>query len=104
MVILGLLLVGGGVLLIVSAVSTLELSAGQIELLGTEIGVLTLFLLGLASGVAILLGLALSSAGVKRSMRHRRERGRLTELSEKLDEVEAERRRNHDDDDRSPRI
>ncbi len=104
MVILGLLLVAGGVLLIVAAVSTAELSVGQVELLGTEIGVLTLFLLGLASGVAILLGLALSTAGVKRSMRHRREKGRLNELSEKLEEVEAERRRDHDDGDRSPRI
>lgn len=104
MVILGLLLVAGGVLLIVAAISTAELSAGQVELLGTEVGVLSLFLLGLASGVAILVGLALSQLGVKRSLRHRREKSRLNELSEKLEEVEAERRRDHGDDDRSPHV
>ncbi len=104
MVILGLLLIAAGALLIVSAVSTAEVAVGQVELLGTEVGVLTLFFLGLAAGLAIVLGLALVRGGAKRSLRHRRERERLTELSEKLEKVDAERRRDHDDDDSSPRL
>ena len=104
MVILGLLLVAAGALLIVSALFTAEVTAGQVELLGTEVGVITLFFLGVASALAIVVGLALMKAGAKRGLRQRRERGRLTELSEKLDKVEADRRRDHDDDDSSPRL
>ena len=79
------------------------MTAGHVELLGIDLGAVALFLLGLAAGVAILWGFAISGSAVKRSLRHRREeRKQLTELSEKLEQVEAERRRDHDDD--SPRI
>lgn len=98
MLVLGLVLVGLGALLIVAAIFTTE-DAGGLELLGTDVGALTLFLVGLAAGLAILCGLALAKLGAKRSLRSRRESRRLNKLSEKLDRVEAERRRDLDDQD-----
>lgn len=92
MFILGLLLIAAGALVIVATVFTVEATAGQIELLGTEIGAVTLFLLGVASAVAILVGLSISKLGAKRELRHRRENRKLNELSEKLDRVESDRR------------
>ena len=89
MLILGLVLVVAGALLIVGAVAT---ASGEVDLLGTEIGALTVFLLGVASGVAILLGLAVAKYGTKRALAQRRERARLEQLSRKLEEVEHERR------------
>ena len=99
MVILGLLLIVGGSLLIVAAVFTAEITAGQIEVLGTEVGALTLFLLGVGAGVAILWGATISKVGAKRSLAKRRESKKLDELSDKLQHAEAERRRDIDEDD-----
>lgn len=99
MFILGLLLVAGGALLIVAAVFTAETTVGQIELLGTEVGALTLFLLGVGAGVAVLWGLAISKFGAKRSLAKRREAKKIDELSEKLEHAEAERRRDIDEND-----
>ncbi|MEJ7833107.1 MAG: hypothetical protein WKF79_09345, partial [Nocardioides sp.] len=79
-------------LVIVATVITVEVTAAQIEVLGIEIGALPLFLLGVASAVAILLGVSISKLGAKRELRHRRENRKLNELSEKLDRVESERR------------
>jgi hypothetical protein len=102
MLILGLLLIGAGALLIVAAVFTAETTgtSAAVELLGTEVGAVTLFLLGLGAGIAILWGLSITKFGARRSLKQRREQSRLNELSEKLDKVEAERRhdRGHDDD------
>ena len=53
------------------------------------------FFIGLAAGVAVLWGFSIIRFGIKRSMQRRRERKQLTELSEKLERVEGERR---DDD------
>lgn len=53
-----------------------------------------IFLLGVASAVVIVLGLWLMKAGAKQGWKRRKEQKRLTELSDKLDEVELERRRN----------
>ena len=44
--------------------------------------------------VVIVLGLWLMKAGAKQGWKRRKEQKRLTELSDKLDEVELERRRN----------
>lgn len=100
MVILGLLLIAGGALLVVAAVLTAELTAsGQLEVLGTEVGALTLFLLGLGAGVAVLWGLGIAKFGAKRSLAKRRESKKIDELSEKLQHAEAERRRDIDEDD-----
>jgi hypothetical protein len=102
MLILGLVLIAAGGLLIVAAIFTTDVtgSGAAIEILGTEVGAVTLFLLGLGSGVAILWGLSITKFGAGRSLRQRRERNKLNELSEKLDKVEAERR--HGDDDSNP--
>ncbi|MDI6910568.1 hypothetical protein [Nocardioides sp.] len=102
MVILGLLLIALGAVAIVAAIGTADGSG--VELLGTDIGAVTLFFIGLGAGVAILWGLGLTKWGTKRSLRQRRDSKRLNELSEKLDEREAERRaeeRESDRDDRS---
>lgn len=101
MLILGVLLIGAGALLIVAAVFTAEVTAaGNLELLGTEVGAITLFLLGVGSGVAILWGMGITKFGAKRQLAQRRENQKLSELSEKLDRAEAERRRDLDGDDR----
>lgn len=100
MFILGLLLIAGGALLVVAAVFTAEITAsGQLEVLGTEIGALTLFLLGVGAGVAVLWGLGISKFGAKRSLAKRREAKKIDELSAKLDHAEAERRRDIDEND-----
>jgi uncharacterized protein (DUF58 family) len=102
MLILGLVLIAAGGLLIVAAIFTAETtgnSAAAVEILGTEVGAVTLFLLGLGAGVAILWGLSVTKFGARRSLKQRREQNRLNELSEKLDRVEAERRHDGDHDD-----
>jgi hypothetical protein len=90
MVVLGLLLVALGIAAIVAAVGTAE--GTDVELLGADVGSLALFFIGLGAGVAILWGFGLTKWGTKRSLRQRRESKKLGELSEKLDEREAERR------------
>jgi hypothetical protein len=106
MLILGLVLIGAGALLIVAALFTAEATGtgAAVEILGAEVGAVTLFLLGLGAGVAVLWGLSITRFGVKRSIMQRREHNRLNELSEKLDKADAERRRDRDDDEGSPRI
>ncbi|GEP33462.1 hypothetical protein NSZ01_12300 [Nocardioides szechwanensis] len=100
MLILGVLLMGGGALLIVASVLTAEVtSSGKLELLNTEVGAVTLFLLGVGSGIAILWGMSITKFGAKRQLAQRRENQKLSELSEKLDRAEAERRRDLDGDD-----
>ena len=54
--------------------------------------------IGLGAGVAILWGYTIAKFGVKRSMQHRRESKQLQELSEKLDRVDEDKRRDVDDD------
>jgi hypothetical protein len=103
MLILGLVLIGAGAALIVAAVFTAEVTGGQLEIIGIEVGALALFLLGVAAGVAILWGFSIGKFGARRSLRQRRENDRLSELSEKLDRVEAERRGDADDDRRPDR-
>ncbi len=102
MLILGLVLIAAGGLLIVAAIFTAETTGtgAALEILGTEVGAVTLFLLGLGAGIAILWGLSVTKFGARRSLKQRREQSKLTELSEKLDKVEAERR--GDDDYQKP--
>ncbi len=98
MLILGLLLVVAGAAVIVAAVFTAEVTGGHIEILGIEMGAVTLFVLGIAAAVAIWWGFSIGKFGARRSMRQRREDNRLQELSEKLDRVEADRRKDPDED------
>ena len=98
MLILGLLLVAAGAAMIIAAVFTAEVTGGQVEIIGIEVGAVTLFVLGVAAAVAILWGFSIGKFGARRSMRQRREDNRLQELSEKLDRVEAERRKDPGDE------
>ncbi len=96
MVFLGLLLILLGALAIVAVVFDME--TVQVDLLGAEISSMTVFFIGVASGVAILWGFGILKFGTKRSLQHRREQKELAELNEKLDKAEAERKadENHD--------
>jgi hypothetical protein len=88
MLVLGLLLMAAGGLAILAALAT---ASGTVELLGTDLGALTIFFVGVGAGVALLWGFTVTKYGTRRTLRHRRERRRLSDLSEKLDRVEAER-------------
>ncbi len=98
MVFLGLLLILLGALVIVAVV--FDIDSIRVELLGAEISALALFLLGVASGVAILWGFGILKFGTKRSLRHRREQKELAELNAKLDRADAEERKDDGDRDR----
>jgi hypothetical protein len=95
MFVVGLLLVIFGALAIVAALFGSE---GSAEFLNADLSAFAIFLIGLASGVAILWGYTIAKYGVKRSIKHRRESKQLEELSEKLDRVDEEKRREVDDD------
>ena len=95
MFVVGLLLVLFGALGIIGALFGSE---GTAEFLGMELSAFWIFVVGLASGVAILWGYTIAKFGVKRSIQHRRESKQLQELSEKLDRVDEEKRREVDDE------
>jgi len=95
MFVVGLLLVLFGALAIVAALFGSE---GTAEFLTVELSTFAIFLIGLASGLAILWGYSVAKFGVKKSMQHRRESKQLEELSQKLDRVDEEKRREVDDD------
>ena len=97
MLILGVLLIAAGAAVILAAVFTAEVTGGQLEVIGIEVGPVVLFLLGLASAVAILWGFSIGKFGARRSWRQRREQNKLEELSQKLDRVEADRRKDPDE-------
>ena len=86
----GLLLMLVGALAVVAALFTAD--GSNVELLGLDITAVGLYLVGLASGLAILWGFGISKWGTKRSLRQRRESKQLSELSEKLDKRDAESR------------
>ena len=93
MVILGLLLVLVGVLAILAGLFAID---GSAELLGSEVHGTALFLIGVGAGVAVLWGFTIIKFGAKRGLQRRRESKKLSELSEKLERVEAERREDSD--------
>ncbi|MFN8191886.1 MAG: hypothetical protein U0R78_15890 [Nocardioidaceae bacterium] len=95
MVILGLLLIVLGALAIVAAVFT---GTGTTSLLGLDMSALAIFLVGVAAGAFILWGWAILKYGTKRELKARRERRRLSELSDKLDAVSSERSADRDDE------
>jgi membrane protease YdiL (CAAX protease family) len=96
MLILGLVLITVGGLAIVSAVFASEIDGGKLQLLGQDIGTVAFFLVGVGSAVAIWWGLSLFRMGSKRSWARRKEQKRLTDLSEQLDSVDAQRRNDVD--------
>ncbi len=96
MVILGLLLIGAGVIAILSAVFVSE---GTVTYLGLDLSALGIFLVGVGAGVAVLWGYTILRFGTRRELKARRERKELNALSAKLDRAEAERK---SDDDITP--
>lgn len=89
MVVLGLLLILLGAAAILAAIF---LSEGTASLLGSDLSALTIFLVGVGTGAAVIWGYTLLKWGTRRGLARRRERRELNRLSEKLDRVEAERR------------
>lgn len=103
MVILGLVLIVLGGLAIVSAVFASDNDNGQLTYLSIDVSPLALFLIGVAAAAAILWGLSVTKFGGKRSWARRKEQRRLEELSSKLDDVEARRRLDVDDQEQRDR-
>ena len=99
MVILGLLLLLLGAAAILAGVF---LSEGSAEFLGADLSALTIFLIGVAAGAAVLWGFAILKWGTKRSMAARKDRKELNRLQDRLDRAEAERR--EDDGPRDERL
>ena len=90
MLILGLLLVAAAVVAALSAVFLID--GGQnLQIADIEISPLTLYLLGVLSLLALVLGLVLMRLGARRSIQSRRERKELKRTQERLRAVEAER-------------
>jgi high-affinity Fe2+/Pb2+ permease len=103
MVIIGLLLIALGAVAIVLGVFTAEIDGTTLKLAGIELSPMAMFLVGVAAAVAIWWGLWILKSGSKRSWARRKEQKRLEELSEKLDNVDANRRMDvdeHEDRDR----
>ena len=94
MVIIGLVLILIGGALIVAGLFSEPGTGGDI--LGIDVTVTESFFVGVAAGAAIMLGFSILKWGTKRSLAHRRERKELTELNQKLERVEAERRADGD--------
>lgn len=92
MVFLGLALIIIGGIAILSALFVSEPGSGG-ELMGFDVTTLESFLVGVAAGAAILWGFSILRWGTKRTLAHRKERKELTKLNQKLEQVEAERRR-----------
>jgi hypothetical protein len=86
---LGLMILGG--IAVLSALFVSEPGSGG-ELLGFGVTTFESFLVGVAAGAAILWGFAILKWGTKRSLAHRRERKELSDLNQKLERAEAERR------------
>ena len=67
MVILGLLLIMGGALVILASIFGAE---GTAEFLGEDVSALTLFLLGVAAGAAILWGYSIAKLSDHQTIHH----------------------------------
>lgn len=92
MLILGLILIVLGALAIVCGLFATEIDGTNLQFLGQDISPAALFLIGVGSAVAIWWGLWIFKAGSKRSWARRKEQKRLQELSQKLDNVDEQRR------------
>lgn len=90
MLILGLVLLLLGVLVVLAALFVSEPGTGG-ELLGFDVATLSSFLLGLAAGAAILLGISLVQGGTRRGLAHRRERKELSRQNQQLLQEQAAR-------------
>jgi len=82
MLALGVILLLLGAIGIVAGVLT---GTGSAELLGLDVDAVALFLIGVASGAAVLWGFALLKYGTKRSLRRRRESRQAGRRSDELE-------------------
>ena len=92
MLALGLVLMLAGAVALAMGLFTAG-DQGDASLLGIHVGATAVFLVGLFSGVALLVGFSLTKLGAKRSLKHRKEKKQLVELSQRLGKAEAERQR-----------
>jgi type VI protein secretion system component VasK len=92
MVIVGLILVVLGGLAIVCGLFTSGFDDGKLQFLSFDVSPAALFVIGVASAVAIWWGLWILKSGSKRSWARRKEQKRLEKLSSQLDDVDANRR------------
>ncbi|GAA3534210.1 hypothetical protein [Nocardioides daeguensis] len=101
MLLLGLVVLVVGVIGLVLSFfgASIDYKHRSAEIMNWDVSPGTLVLWGAASALLIVLGLWMMKAGAKQGWRRRKEQKRLTELSEKLDQVELERRRNELADD-----
>ncbi|HWJ81808.1 MAG TPA: hypothetical protein VNS55_06190 [Nocardioides sp.] len=95
MVLFGLVLLILGVLLLLAGVFTAGFDYDQgsthNELLNLNMSPPVLFMFGVAAGALVIAGIWFLKFGAQLGWKRRKEQRRLTELSEKLDRVEAER-------------
>lgn len=96
MLLLGLVVLVVGVIGLVLSFfgASIDYKHRSAEIMNWDVAPGTLVLWGAASTLLIVLGLWLMKAGAKQGWKRRKEHKRLGELSEKLDQVELERRRN----------
>ncbi|MFC5729150.1 MULTISPECIES: hypothetical protein [Nocardioides] len=95
MVILGLLILLLGVLGVLGGLfgTGYENDKETTSYVGVDVTPEVIFILGIISALLVVAGLWTMKTGAKQGWRRRREHKRLGELSEKLDRVESERRR-----------
>ena len=98
MLVFGLILIVLGALVILGGVFATGHDLDGATFLGLNVPTQVVFFLGVFAGVAILWGFSITKFGTKRELRHRRDQRRLRELSDKLDQVDAERNRDDDED------
>ena len=100
MLVFGLILIVLGALVILGGVFATGHDLDGATFLGLNMPTQVIFFLGVFAGVAVLWGFSITKFGTKRELRHRRDQKRLRELSDKLDQVDADRRRDEGDEDR----
>ncbi len=100
MLLLGLvLLVVGALGLVLSFFgASIDYQHRSAEILNWDVSPGTLVLWGAISTLLMVLGLWLMKAGTKQGIKRRKEQKRLSALSDELDQVKAERRRELSDD------
>lgn len=111
MVVFGVVLLVLGVLLLLSGIfgsgtesrTTGDVTEVHATLLGMEMSATTLFIVGVVAAVLVLGGLWFTKLGAQQGWKRRKEQRRLSELSEKLDRVEAQRLAEEDPGERGAR-
>ena len=102
MMVFGLVLIALGAVLVVLGLFTSEVkfedNETTVEIANVNLSTEGLFLAGVVAAALILVGLWAVKLGARMSWRHRKEQKRLTELSEKLDRAELDRRREEADE------